>query len=464
MDGVEHVKIGKHIFPLYSHPLVRAKLQEEAYVEQRIKEQLRNPRLQLAVNEVVEELLKQSITGDVSEEDTAKYIEEALTRLDVFYQAREERKYPTSPSPPQQGLTSSHNNNNNNNKKKKKKNDSAGTTLYNSDNNSNERKTNMGHTTLRDNTVKVVQKITIPPKPRLAPIVERNNRTLSHLNRSHPLPKLRNIRKQQQQKEQGIISLHKPKEVELDEKMQGNDVGILYGPVAVPWRRFLPSDMERDDRSEHLTTSSQREEDEKEEEREKQEFKQEQEEISVSPPPVVKQVPPEWRNAVRSLFYSMISLRVEECGGVQFQEMDLRSSAQRLLKLQGAELDSLSQDAFGALDITMDGNSSAIHCRPKVAPSIIQSSRIQQAEKAMKLKPSTLRLQTISALTQSNANSSSSEGYIRVAGASLKHPWLDNSVLLTAATPVESKNQFELPSATYRSRILGSVLEMKSPR
>ncbi|ORC88693.1 DNA mismatch repair protein MSH2 [Trypanosoma theileri] len=457
MNGVEHVKIGKHIFPLYSHPLLRTRLREEAYVQQQIEEQLRDPRLQQAVNEVVEELFQQDITSELSEEETALLMERALARLDRLYQEKEQKRSPSPLSPLRQGLTSSNSNHSTlcdgyyNHSMDRRNN-----YYYYYKNNNNNNNNNNSNYTPKSNTVRVLQKIKLPTR-QFSPLKENPNRFSSQSTRSVPLPTLRKGQKQHE-----MSSLRKRKESPLREKVKtNNDIGILYGPLAVPWRRFLPSNLdeeEEEDKKEQTTTTSQGEEEEEEKEKEEQSH-----ESSVSPSPAV-QAPPEWRNAVRTIFYSMLSLRLEGGDGVQFEEMDLRSGAQRLLKLQGAELDSLSHDAFGALDITMDGNSSAIHYRPKVEPSILQCSRMRQAEKAMKLKPNTLRQETISALARSNAiSANTTERYPRITGASLKHSWLNNSTPVMTPTPVQGNVSFELPTATYRSRVLGSVVKKKPP-
>ncbi|KEG11549.1 DNA mismatch repair protein MSH2 [Trypanosoma grayi] len=400
MQPVEHVRIGKHVFPRYSHPLFRSKLHDEAYVQQQIERQLQNPQLQLAVNEAVEQLLRQGVTGSISEEDTAAYFEKALGSLDVFFAESTSRA-----STPASVLA-----------------DQVSCTFLNSS----------PAPAVRPSPPRVRRFF---PAPHCSRVALPTGVPSLQLRGLEPLRKTQ-LRLPLQKKQQK----HDAAESSIDE--------ATPGPVTLTRRQLLPcSEVDECDRNEMLSLLPEL----------KHDANKGHKRQGPSSLQLTVSAPPEWRDAVRSLFYSMLSLRVEESGGVQPSEMDLRSGAQGLLRLQGAELTSLNREAFGALDVTLDGNSTAIHCRPKAPPSIFQRSHAQQAERGFQIKPSVLRQRAMKVVVSPSITTCTPKENTGVGGASLKHSWASPS-LATVPTLLQGATELELPSTTCRSRVLASIL------
>ncbi|RNF04929.1 putative DNA mismatch repair protein MSH2 [Trypanosoma rangeli] len=406
---VEHIKIGKHVFPIWSHPLLRKNLRDEVLLEQEIEKRLYNPELLHAVNEVVERLLQEGVTGSVSEEMVEDYLEAALDRLDNYFSDKDPVN--TSPTPLPNRLATSGNCHN------------------------------------------VLPAVRTPPSSvrRVFPSTGHKRAILP----THTPPV----------QQQRLRTTCGPKPIPAPEKHVKNEADSEMRSLALVGlsrQRLFPmcahwSDEASDDGSMlsfpcKLHAPSPHSQREKGGQQTSKRFPSRQ---------FKSEAPPEWRKAVRSLFYSMLSLRLEESGGVQLEEMDLRGGAMGLLRLQGCELSALSPQAFGALDVTLDGNSSAIHCRQPAEPSILQRSHIQRAEKPIGVEPSALRGRVMAKLAQSHFISTVEKKCVHATGNLLSHAW-GNAESSAALRTTGESGQLQLPSDTTRSRALASILEKKN--
>nr|CCC53104.1 conserved hypothetical protein [Trypanosoma vivax Y486] len=67
----------------------------------------------------------------------------------------------------------------------------------------------------------------------------------------------------------------------------------------------------------------------------------------------------------QQLYYSNLSLHLTDRNILTQEEMDVRGEGQKLFKVQGAYLSSLCPKGFASLHIILDGNTSIIRCLPK---------------------------------------------------------------------------------------------------
>ncbi|RNF11012.1 putative DNA mismatch repair protein MSH2 [Trypanosoma conorhini] len=408
---VEHVRIGKHVFPIYSHPLLRRKLKDEALLEQEIERRLHNPRLLHAVNEVVEQLLREGVTGGVSEDMVADHLEAVLGRLDNYFSDSEPAG--TAPPPPNRPPPG-------------------------------------------DNRPDVLPAVRLPPPP--PPPSFSVRRVFSSTSRDRATPSAQAPSTQQR----GPQAAREPQRALTAERDAEEDADGELGPLALVGlsrRHLFPSHAARAEEACEVdplpsflpesSAASPR----------PRGGKGEQQKPKLHPPrQCSREAPPEWRSAVRSLFYSLLSLHLQESGGVRPEEMDLRGGAPGPLRLQGSELSALSPQAFRALDVTLDGNSSAIHCRRPPAPSILQRSHAQRAKMPMGAEPTALRRRVMATLAQSQPTTCVEKRRLPATGASLGHAWggVEPSASLR---PAGGSGQLDLPGDTTRSRVLASILE-----
>ncbi|EKF39449.1 hypothetical protein MOQ_000321 [Trypanosoma cruzi marinkellei] len=408
---VEHVRIGKHVFPLYSHPILRKKLEDEALLEREIERRLQDPQLQLAVSDVVERLLREGVKDEISEEMAEKYLDEALGRLDDYFDdmtsvgassAHLSAKLTTNdrrrsflptvrPPPPTVRRVLS-----------LKRHNGAPTASHGMSTQQrglHAAREHKHHVTPQRDVNKEVDDDT-------------GSFALVGLSRRHLFSSCFGGVEEEEEKEEGEVS---PK----------NSVERNFSPKST----YRQSEDSEQRRLKMLSSSHSR-----------------------------RGASSEWRNAVRMLFYSMLSLRLEESGGVRLEEMDLRGGSQRLLRLQGSVLSTLNQKAFGALDVTLDGNSSAIHRRQPAVTSILQWSHAQRAERPIEFGKTALRQKVLNMLARPHQISSMSKKVVRATGTSLNSTWekMEPSATLGIAT---GGTQLELPSETGRSRVMAHIIE-----
>ncbi|PWV10382.1 hypothetical protein C3747_69g204 [Trypanosoma cruzi] len=407
---IEHVRIGKHVFPLCSHPILRKKLEDDALLEREIERRLQDPQLQLAMSDVVERLLKEGVKGGISEEMTENYLDEALGRIDEHF--GDIRTVGTSSANLPANLTTSD-----------------------------------------------YRRNFLPPVRPLPPTVRRVfslKRCIGTAPAGHGLSiQQRGLRAAREHKHHVTPQRDVNKEVD-DETGSFALVGLS--------RRHLFSScfsgIEEEEEEEvdvSPTNSVPRKFSPKSTHRRGDDSEQRRSKTGSSRHSR-RGTSPEWRNALRLLFYSMLSLRLEESGGVRLEEMDLRGRSQGLLRLQGSVLSMLNQEAFGALDVTLDGNSSAIHRRQPAVTSILQWSHAQRAERPIEVGKTALRQKVLNTLARPHQISSMSKKVVRATGTSLNSAWekMEPSVTLGIAT---RGTQLELPSETGRSRIMASIME-----
>lgn len=85
LPEVEHVTIGRHRFPLFSHPVFRAKAADDAYVRHHVETQLRQPELQKALQSMVERLLRQGAEAATEEDVNALLLDDQLAQFDAYW-------------------------------------------------------------------------------------------------------------------------------------------------------------------------------------------------------------------------------------------------------------------------------------------------------------------------------------------------------------------------------------------
>lgn len=98
--GDEHVRVGKHRFPIFSHPFFRKQIEQDSEVVRVVEQELRsNTLLDDLLEELVESLLQQGKDG-VSVQDVESILQERIKQFDGFLPSLPSPSAPVPPPPP----------------------------------------------------------------------------------------------------------------------------------------------------------------------------------------------------------------------------------------------------------------------------------------------------------------------------------------------------------------------------
>lgn len=410
MESVERARVGKHFYPIYSHPLLRTKIKEEMCVQRHIARKLRDPRLRGIIDRIASRIVHEGNADNVSKDvkTTLSLINEPFAELNDFFDdidklnTVEELLSPHKPpvavyeyktssklrpfSPCSRSLQLRH----------------------------------PGHNLLT---------ASMPPA------------VLSLLRRREQQQQLKQLQQQRRLRDE----VHNKKNIAPTVESFSQQRDFLLKCTNEP-----ATDVDNTSpfvETRHKSSLSQKKKEKKEQ---------------LQPPLSClfsSNAVPDSLAAAGSRAYSMLPVLFEDSAEVQPHEMDLQSgAAQELLRLHGAKLRSLSPKAFGALDVTMDGNSLVFHRRQQAEPSAMQYTEAQQACKGVIIRNNALRRRVLTAISRPTTLSFDAQRFIDAGATSLGYDW---KIQEEASSQKRERKtiSFDLPEETYRGRVLSSVIK-----
>ncbi|EAN79529.1 uncharacterized protein TEOVI_000486500 [Trypanosoma equiperdum] len=349
-QNVKQVQVGKHSFPLYSHPAIRETAGTEAYVERVVQKHQNSPRVRNSVNYVARKLRQIGAMKTLNPEEHQVGEETSCAKS-----ARTDRKHSYSPSPFEGRIPAA---------------------LKSAKRNSEVCKTPMG-------------KLQAPCSPTVCGYPLPYPRSLSH-NLFNVIQDTRRKGKtnteQSELKNEGDPLTLSPIVPKVDtspateskgrrreEKPLAHEGQLLKHKLDV-WRDLF------------LASAAQQ--------------------LAASGHPRSR------RDDAGNVFYSNISCYLKEGCIVKSEDTDLRTGPRDHLRVQGAYLSHLAPEAFANLHVTLDGNTFVLRNVQRTSPTIKQISEELCEERGIRLLPTAMQKKVAYLVSQVSTSTKERAGTI----------------------------------------------------